>query len=127
MGTSKVIREGQEFLTFEFFIDELELISTQKTGSITFTLGHSHDNWLTNNSSYIFKPISTEGIFVQSFKDPDGTFRISINGPLGHSLTIRHDISKFSTPKLNIALTWENKSIKLYLNGKLAKEKHVKE
>lgn len=125
MATSKELREGQEYLSFEFFINVLELTNVQKEGSMTFALSHEHNDWTTNKNAYKFKPLSIEGIFIQPFKDPDCTFRISINGPLGHSLTFRQDISQIITPKLHVVLTWKDASVKLYLNGKLAKEKNV--
>lgn len=127
MGTSKELREGREYLSFEFFIDVLELTDVQKEGSMSFTLSHEHNDWITNKNGYRFKPLSIEGIFVQPFKDPDCTFRISINGSLGHSLTFRQDISEITTPKLHVALTWKDALVKLYLNGELAKEERVKE
>nr|BAM62622.1 hypothetical protein [uncultured microorganism] len=127
MGTSKELREGQEFLSFEFFIDVLELTDVQKESSMTFTLSHEHNDWMTNKNAYKFKPLSIEGVFIQPFKDPDCTFRISINGPLGHSLTLRQNISGITTPKLHVALTWKDSSVKLYLNGELAKEESVEE
>ena len=127
MGTSKELREGQEFLSFEFLIDVLELSDIQKEGTMTFTLSHEHSDWITNKNGYRFKPLSKEGLFIQPFKEPDGTFRISINGPLGHSLTLRQDISGISTPKLHVVLTWKDSSLKLYLNGEFSKEKRVEE
>ena len=125
MGTSEELREGQKYLSFEFFIDELELKDIQKVGSITFTLNHEHDDWITNKNAYKFKPQILEGIFIQSFKDPDCTLRISINGPLGHSLTFRKDISGITTSKLHVAITWNDALVKLYLDGILAKEENV--
>ena len=125
IGTSKEPREGQEFLSFEFLIDVLELTDIQKEGSMTFTLSHEHSDWMTNKNGYRFKPLSKEGLFIQPFKEPDGTFRISVNGPLGHSLTLRQDILGISTPKLHVVLTWKDLSLKLYLNGEFYKEKKV--
>jgi len=127
MGTSKELREGQEYLSFKFLIDILELTDVQKEGSMTFTLSHELNDWTKNKNGYRFKPLSIEGILVQSFKGPDCSLRISINGPLGHSLTFRQDISGIATPKLNVVLTWKDASVKLYLNGKFAKEERVEE
>jgi len=127
IGTSKESREGQEFLAFEFSIDVLELTDIQNEGSMTFTLSHEHSDWMTNKNGYRFRPLGKEGLFIQPFKEPDGTFKISVNGPLGHSLTLRQDISGISTPKLHVVLTWKDSSLKLYLNGKFSKEKRVEE
>jgi len=127
MGTSKELHDGQEYLAFEFFVDVLELTSIQKEGSMTFTLCHQHNDWITNNKGYRFQPLSKEGIFVQPFKDPNKTFKISINGPLGHSLTLRQDVSGITSSKLHVVLTWKDKLVKLYLNGKLVKEEAVED
>jgi len=125
MGTIKKSYEVQEFLCFNFFVETLELTDVQKEGTAAFTLSHEHGDWMANKHGYNFQPLYVKGILLQPFKDPDGTFRISINGPLGHSLTFRQDVSEITTPKLHVAVTWKDTSVKLYLNSQLATEKQI--
>lgn len=127
MGTSKELHEGQEFLSFEFFVDELELTGFQNEGSVAFTLNHEHSDWLTNGNAYKFNPVREQGVFIQASKESDCTFRVSINGPLGHSLTFRHDLSELTTTKLHVALEWKDSAVKLYLNGNLVNEQKIEE
>jgi hypothetical protein len=126
MGTTKEPHEGQDFLSFSFYIDVLELSDIQKEGSVALTLKHENKDWITNNNSYSFKPFSNKDIFFfQVGKDPNKTLRLVANGPLGHYLTFRHNVSDISTPELHVALTWKDSVVKLYLNGKPIQELQV--
>jgi hypothetical protein len=125
MGTTKESHEGQDFPSFSFYIDVLELSDIQKEGSIVFTLKHEHKDWVANNSNYSFRPFRDRGIFAQAVKDPNKTLRLIVNGPLGHYFTFRHNVSDVSTPELQVALTWKDSVVKLYLNSKLIHERQM--
>lgn len=125
MGTTKETHERQDFLSFSFYIDVLELSDVKKEGSIVFTLKQEQKDWITNNKSYRFKPLSQQGIFIQVVKDSNKTLRLTANGPLGHYLTFRHNVSDISTTDLHVALTWKDSVVKLYLNSKSVQELQV--
>lgn len=125
MKTSMETREGQDFLTFEFYLDTFDLTDFQNEGTVRFKPSHEHEDWVTNQNGYSFSPIIKNGVFVQLLKNPDRTIDLILNGPLGHFLKIHHDISSITTPVLDILLTWKSKTITLYLNGEIAQEKSV--
>lgn len=126
MGTTQELREGQKFPSFSFHIDTLELSDAQKEGSIVFTLKNKQKDWITNNTGYRFQPLSLKDIyFIEVVKDLNKILRLSINGPLGHYLIFRQNVSSISTPELHVALTWKGSVVKLYLNSKPVQELQV--
>ena len=94
----------------------------QKEGTIQFKIHHPHSDWITNTNSYRFDPIKQENILVRTFKNNTKVLHIILNGPLGHSVTLRKDISDINTKELYVVITWKDKIINIFLNGKKAIE-----
>lgn len=125
LSTSKINKEGQDFLSFNFNLETYELTSLQKVGSVIFSIGHPHPDWISNRNGYKFGPFQFGNLYVTTFKDPDGMLRILLNGFLGQNITLRKSISDLKTEKLRVAITWENDIMKLYINGQIALEQSM--
>jgi hypothetical protein len=125
MRISTEKREGQDFRTFEFFVDESELREIQMEGTFSCRISAPDADWPSNSREYRFPPVTGEGILVQVVKDTKRTLHVCVNGPLGQSIVFREDTSTLVTPKLHIALTWKDSTLELYLNGKLTQKRQI--
>ena len=96
---------------------EDQTMSLKTEGSMTFWLRQENNNWLTNDSSYNFEPVRTDDVSVQAAKHSDGTVEIKCVGPYDQSFTFRQPIPVCDDRGMFVALTWEDRQVKLYLNG----------
>jgi Concanavalin A-like lectin/glucanases superfamily len=87
------------------------------TGTITFWLRHEHADWATNDSGYKFGVIKKDGIEASAVKNPDRTISVSLAGPFDQRFNFQTAIPPCEERGLFVALTWDNKEVKLYLNG----------
>ena len=91
-------------------------MSLQGEGSITFWLNHPDADWQTNAKPYKFGPISSHGIEVTAFKNPDLTLAILISGPLSQTIMFRGPMPKVLRPDgVFVAITWRHPVVTLYV------------
>jgi len=123
LGTKKV----NGFLCFQLYVELAKMSPLQKVGTFEFMLQHEDADWLTNSNVYTFDPIVQDGVSIEVIKEQDGTLRFGVNGPLGHSFVLRHQLEKvtWNNPRFLVHLTWGKTSVKLYVDAVLVKEHQV--
>ena len=91
-------------------------MSLQGEGSITFWLDHPETDWQTNTKPYQFGPMSSHGIEVTSFKNPDSTLAILISGPLSQTIMFHGPMPKIlRSDGVFVAITWRHPVVTLYV------------
>ncbi|QDV11234.1 hypothetical protein CA51_10950 [Rosistilla oblonga] len=91
-------------------------MSLQGEGSITFWLDHPDADWQTNTRPYKFGPMSSHGIEVTAFKNPDFTVAILISGPLSQTIMFHGPMPKVLRPDgVFVAITWRHPVVTLYV------------
>jgi hypothetical protein len=96
-------------------------------GSMVFWLNHEHKDWPTNLYGYNFGTIKQKDILAEANKHPDKTIEIKLFGPFDKSFVFQKPIPTCDQRGLQVAMTWKNDEVKLYLNGKLEDSKSVEE
>jgi hypothetical protein len=94
-------------------------MSIKETGSITFWAKHEHPDWASNSNGYDFGSFTGEGITVKMTKHPNRSVTFDIDGPFAKSFHLESAMPDCGPKGLFVAITWENKSLNLYLNGQL--------
>jgi len=94
-----------------------------KRGSAAVLITHEDEDWMTNDSRYAFGPYEEDEISVSAIKQPDKTLDIAISGPFGEIFTFEPPLPDIDEKNLPVAITWENKKVKLYLAGQLVETK----
>lgn len=92
-------------------------------GSIVFGLSHEHKDWPTNSSGYKFDIIEQKDISVEAKKLPDKTIEIKLTGPFDKTFVFQRPIPQCDERGLQVAMTWKDDEVKLYLNGQLEETK----
>lgn len=91
-------------------------MSLQGEGSITFWLDAPEVDWQTNSKPYKFGPMSSHGIEVTAFKNPDSTLAILISGPLSQTIIFHGPMPRVHHPDgLFVAITWRHPVVTLYV------------
>lgn len=94
------------------------MITPQKgTFGITFT--PQHNNWSTDNQTYLLGEYLTEDLSLTATKHADRMLELNINGPLGKTFTLQ--MPQPPCRELKLGLMWENDEARLFMNGKLTK------
>ena len=96
-------------------------------GSIVFGLSHEHKDWPTNSSGYKFPTINQKDISAEVTKHPDKTIEIKVIGPFDKSFVFKKPVPPCDQRGLQVAITWKNNKVELYLNGQPADSKPVEE
>lgn len=96
-------------------------------GSMVFWLNHEHKDWATNSSGYNFGAIEQQEISAEAKKLPDKTIEIKIVGPFDKSFVFQRPIPPCDKRGLQVAITWNNNKVELYLNGQPEDSKTVEE
>lgn len=96
-------------------------------GSIVFWLSNEHKDWPTNSSGYNFPTVKHKDITAEVKKHPDKTVEIKLTGPFDKTFTFRNPIPLCDQRGLQVAMTWKDDEVQLYLNGKPIKTKTVEE
>jgi len=96
-------------------------------GSMVFWLSHEHKDWSTNSSGYNFRAIEQKEISAEAKKHPDKTIEIKLIGPFDKTFVFKNPIPQCDHRGLQIAMTWKNDKVELYLNGKPVDSKPVEE
>jgi len=96
-------------------------------GSMVFWLSHEHKDWPTNSSGYNFGTIEQKEISAEAKKHPDKTIEIKLIGPFDKTFVFKNPIPQCDQRGLQIAMTWKNDKVELYLNGKPVDSKPVEE
>jgi hypothetical protein len=87
-------------------------------GTFMFWLKHEHKYWTTNTEGYDFGSIKKLGLSANAVKHPDKTIELKFSGPFGQ-LNFRRPIPKCDERGLQVAITWKDSEVLLYLNGQL--------
>lgn len=93
-------------------------------GTMVFWLNHEHKDWSTNSSGYNFGTSRMEDISAETTKHPDKTIEIKLTGPFDKSFVFRRPIPQCDPRGLQVAITWKDDEVKLYLNGQLVETKN---
>lgn len=126
IGSEK--RENQDFLWFEFMVNEMHAhsqgkrvdLAATKEGTVEFTLRPPNANWLTDDKTYELKAPQIPGVGVSATKHADRTMEVEISGPFDRTWTFRKPINKFDPDgRLHIAMTWKDDRINFFLHGEL--------
>jgi len=96
-------------------------------GSIVFWLNHEHKDWSTNSSGYNFGITKQGDISVEAKKLPDKTIEIKLVGAFDKTFVFKNPIPQCDRRGLQVAVTWKNNKVELYLNGKPVDSKTVEE
>lgn len=97
-----------------------DTLSTE--GSVAFWLHPPESAWAPG-ATCNFPELTHGGLTVRVSKLPDQTVRITCSGPFGKSFEFAHPAPPLqpgpdTVPGLNVALTWKNQEIHLYLQGR---------
>jgi hypothetical protein len=92
-----------------------------KKGTLAFFVKGKDADWATNDKPYSFKPFTREGISAIVSKGTDRGVYVEIAGPFGNSYDFRVPLPACDHRGLHVALTWEDESVTLYLNGEKVK------
>ncbi|HLA10041.1 MAG TPA: hypothetical protein VJ023_05440 [Pyrinomonadaceae bacterium] len=74
-------------------------MSVRDEGSFEFWLNDEHKDWATNSDTYIFDPVTLEGVTVKCIKRPNRTIDVTIDGPFGKQYTFNELIPQIETAK----------------------------
>lgn len=96
-------------------------------GSIVFGLFHKHKDWSTNSSGYNFEAIKQGDISAEAKKLPDKTIEIKLTGPFDKAFVFQRPIPQCDQRGLQVAMTWKDNKVQLYLNGQPEDSKTVDE
>lgn len=96
-------------------------------GSIVFWLNPKQKDWSTNSSGYNFGAIKQQEISAEATKHPDKTIEIKITSPFDKTFVFKNPIPQCDQRGLQVAITWTNDKVELYLNGKPEDSKTVEE
>ena len=90
-------------------------------GTVTFWAQSNRPGGRTDPMPPNFPPFSSGGITVKSAKNPDLTLSAEIVGPHGRSYSFNSvAIPRCDDKGLHVGITWNMKTVRLYLNGKEA-------
>lgn len=102
-------------------------MSLKNEGSIVFGLSHEHKDWPTNSSGYNFPTIKQKDIVAETTKHPDKTIEMKLIGPFDKTFVFQNPIPPCDQRGLQVAMTWKDDKVELYLNGKPIETKTIEE
>lgn len=98
----------------------------QNQGTIAFRLNHEKPDWWSDTNGYDFGTVDDQsGIAVTARKHPDGMVEVDILGALGGTFHFRHPTPQCGKAGLHVAITWQERAVKLYLNGVAVETQYV--
>ena len=102
-------------------------MGSKNEGTMIFWLNHEHKDWSTNSSGYNFDIIEQKDFSAEVRKHPDKTIEIKLTGLFDKTFVFKNPIPQCDQRGLQVAVTWKNTKVELYLNGKSVDSKPVEE
>ena len=87
-------------------------------GSIEFWAKHDDADWFSNDKGYTFPKVVFPGVSVESVKNPDRTFVVTLSGLPHGTVNFTHPVPASDSRGLFVGITWTPKRVILYLNGR---------
>jgi hypothetical protein len=103
---------------------EAEDLTTE--GAIQFWAVPDRTDAFTDPLPYHFPSLSSGNIAVTVVKNPDLTLLVDIAGPHWRSYSFNSAIPQCDARGLHVTITWDTKTVRLYLNGREAQSIEVK-
>jgi hypothetical protein len=91
------------------------LINPQK-GTLGITFIPQHKDWSTDDHTYLLGEVLREGLSLRAIKHTDRTLELTLDGPLGKTLTLRGP--QPPCRKLRLGFAWEDAEMQFFMNGK---------
>ncbi|HNP28564.1 MAG TPA: hypothetical protein PKK23_05935 [Nitrospirales bacterium] len=97
----------------DFETDEKPL---PREGTVVFQINHPNTDWKINSHGYKLE-LKQGALFIRTFKHPDKTIEVHVEGLEKDNLSIRKTIPASKLPGLMVGITWCISEVVFYLDG----------